>query len=112
MTWYTVQFVRSQYPGLQVSIVTDGTYSISVKGDLWLNSAPTYFMADGNMYIGGEHGNLTLLRSSTSSGYDRIGEWQTTDFFYSAGGSNITASIKTYPYELQHDFIIFSQVIM
>nr|XP_022321423.1 uncharacterized protein LOC111123413 [Crassostrea virginica] len=103
------QFVRSQYPGLQVSIVTDGTYSISVKGDLWLNSAPTYFMADGNMYIGGEHGNLTLLQSSTSSGYDRIGEWQTTDFFYSAGGSNVTASIKTYPYELQNDFIIFSQ---
>lgn len=104
-----VQLVRSQYPGLQVSITTDGTYSVKVNGRQWLSSAPTYFMADGAMFIGGKNGNLSLLQSSASSGYDRIGEWQTSDFFYSAGSSNITASIKTYPYELEDDFIMFSQ---
>eukprot|EP00105_Crassostrea_gigas_P014913 XP_011431749.1 PREDICTED: uncharacterized protein LOC105331316 [Crassostrea gigas] len=104
-----VQLVRSQYPGLQVSITTDGTYSVKVNGRQWLSSAPTYFMADGAMFIGGKNGNLSLLQSSASSGYDRIGEWQTFDFFYSAGSSNITASIKTYPYELEDDFIMFSQ---
>lgn len=106
----SVQLVRSQYPGFQVSITTDGTYSVKVNGRQWLSSAPTYFMADGAMFIGGKNGNLSLLQSTASSGYDRIGEWQTSDFFYSAGSSNITASIKTYPYELEDDFIMFSQV--
>uniref|UniRef100_K1PIP2 Uncharacterized protein n=1 Tax=Magallana gigas TaxID=29159 RepID=K1PIP2_MAGGI len=106
---FRMQLVRSQYPGLQVSITTDGTYSVKVNGRQWLSSAPTYFMADGAMFIGGKNGNLSLLQSSASSGYDRIGEWQTFDFFYSAGSSNITASIKTYPYELEDDFIMFSQ---
>ncbi|XP_062593083.1 uncharacterized protein LOC134254572 [Saccostrea cucullata] len=103
------QCVESQIPGLRISVVTDGTYSISVKDKIWLNSAPTYFMADGSMYMSGTNGNLSLLQSSARSGYDKIGEWQTTDFFYAAGSSNITASIKTYPYELENDFIIFSQ---
>jgi hypothetical protein len=88
-------------------VVTDGTYSIKVNDKIWLQSAPTYFMADGLMRI---NGNLSLIQSSGRSGYDKIGEWQTSDFFYTAGSSNITASIRTYPYEIDNDFIVFSQV--
>ncbi|XP_056009973.1 uncharacterized protein LOC125678812 [Ostrea edulis] len=99
-------FVVSQNRGLQLSVVTDGTYSIKVNNKVWLTSAPTYFMADGLMHI---NGNLSLKQSSATSGYDKIGEWQTTDFYYTVGSSNITASIKTYPFELENDFIVFSQ---
>lgn len=98
----------SQNRGLQLSVVTDGTYSIKVNNKVWLTSAPTYFMADGLMHI---NGNLSLKQSSATSGYDKIGEWQTTDFYYTVGSSNITASIKTYPFELENDFIVFSQVM-
>jgi hypothetical protein len=58
------------------------------------------------MYV---NGNLSLTQTSLTSGYDKRGEWQATTFHYTAGNSNITASIKTYPYD-SDEFIVFSQV--
>ncbi|KAH3797073.1 uncharacterized protein LOC127837128 [Dreissena polymorpha] len=92
-----------------INIVTDGTYSIKIKGNTWLSSAPTYFIANNKTYSAADK-TLKLTQASASSGSDQLGKWQSTEFAYVINDSNMTrfsAVIKTY-FDLP--VIIFSQV--
>ncbi|XP_064616666.1 uncharacterized protein LOC135480695 [Liolophura sinensis] len=81
--------------GFVISIVTDGTYSLQVNDKTWLPSGPSYFYADGTKYSSGD-GSLKLVQTSSSSGTDKLGQWQDTQFLYHAGENVVTASIRTY----------------
>ncbi|KAL4218854.1 hypothetical protein ACF0H5_021442 [Mactra antiquata] len=92
-----------------ISLSTDGTYNISVKGKQWLSSAPTYFNSDNKTFSAAD-GSLKLLESSASSGTDKIGDWQSQTYLYQTVDSlavKITANIKIYK---DLPIIIFQQI--
>uniref|UniRef100_A0A2C9LZI0 IgGFc-binding protein N-terminal domain-containing protein n=1 Tax=Biomphalaria glabrata TaxID=6526 RepID=A0A2C9LZI0_BIOGL len=78
-----------------VNVVTDGSYSITVNGNIWLTSGYTFFNNNGKKYSTADY-SLKLSRSWSTSGRDIIGEWQSTNFDYLAASLPVTTTIKTY----------------
>uniref|UniRef100_A0A2C9LY81 Uncharacterized protein n=1 Tax=Biomphalaria glabrata TaxID=6526 RepID=A0A2C9LY81_BIOGL len=93
--------------GLSVNIITNGSYSLSVNGVTWLTSGNTFFNNGGRQYSTADK-SLSLLNSTTTSGSDGVGQWQSTSFNYQAGSLPVTASIKTYNMP-DLPLVIFSQ---
>lgn len=77
-----------------------------MNGKTWLPSGPTYFYADGTKYSSAD-GSLKLAWHTGSTGVNKLGDWNSTDFVYYAGKNEITASIKTIA---NVDAYIFTQV--
>ncbi|XP_046561028.1 uncharacterized protein LOC124270049 [Haliotis rubra] len=78
-----------------ITVYTSGHYSISVGGNVWLNSAPTFFRANNKLYST-DDGSLKLLETTVTSGSDFIGKWQATNFLYQADTHRFLAGIYLY----------------
>ncbi|XP_046337463.2 uncharacterized protein LOC124119101 [Haliotis rufescens] len=74
---------------------SSGSFNVVVQGDVWLESGPYFFRADGDVYTFAD-GSLMLIKHSQSSGVDVIGQWEANSFLYQAGSSQVEASIVQY----------------
>ncbi|KAH9500569.1 hypothetical protein Btru_072292 [Bulinus truncatus] len=81
--------------GFTIGLSTDGTYYLSVNGNKWLTSGDTFFLSQGRKYSMSDN-SLTLVNTSSTSGTDKVGQWQNIQFFYYAGSQPVLATIKTY----------------
>ncbi|XP_067662761.1 uncharacterized protein [Haliotis asinina] len=79
----------------EINVNTNGSYSISVQGNVWLQSAPTFVRVNKQVFSTAE-GTLKLLETTATSGSDFIGKWQATNFLYQASTCRFLASIYLY----------------
>ncbi|XP_048245188.1 uncharacterized protein LOC124119100, partial [Haliotis rufescens] len=93
--FYCNSTVNTQGDSFTVTVITDGSLSISVQGNVWLKSAPTFVRANGQIYSTAD-GSLKLLQTTGTSGTDFIGKWQSTSFLYQADTCRFLASIYFY----------------
>ncbi|XP_064616875.1 uncharacterized protein LOC135480876 [Liolophura sinensis] len=93
-----------------IRVNTDGSYSIQLGNTTWLNSAPTFFNSDGEVFTRAD-GSLILINTMDVIGTDNLGKWKASNFHYVAGSTQIMAGIKQYtdPYR---PCVIFSQTYL
>ncbi|XP_070576650.1 uncharacterized protein [Ptychodera flava] len=85
--------------GLEVDLRTDGQYSIAINGEIWLNSAPTFFFVDGAKFS--SPGNLKLLNiSNVRQGADVLGAFEFWTLNWQAdaksGSKKIVTEVRAY----------------
>ncbi|XP_046561027.1 uncharacterized protein LOC124270048 [Haliotis rubra] len=78
-----------------INVNTNGSYSIAVQGNVWLQSAPTFVRVNKQVFSTAD-GSLKLLETTGTSGSDFIGKWQATNFLYQASTCRFLASIYVY----------------
>ncbi|XP_059175577.1 uncharacterized protein LOC131955455 [Physella acuta] len=100
-------FIAVTSQQLVIDVITNGTYRVRVNGVAWLTSGATFFNNDQKQFTNADN-SLKLMSTTATSGYDRLGLWQNTNFIYQAGTLSVTASIKIYTVP-DLPFIIFSQ---
>lgn len=95
----------------RVSLWTSGRYELLVNNKTWLKNSPnTFLKANGQTYSTTD-ASLYLNETTASSGYDRLGRWQSLTFNYAPIEDNTTrmqANLYTYD---DYDCVRFQQVI-
>jgi len=92
-----------------VHIESDGTYHVSVNKHQWLTSGSTFFRRDGSLYSTADGSLKQIGRPRAISGVDTLGEWNGHTWSYSAGGANVSVSVRVYD-AINGKLAIFTQV--
>ena len=91
---------------MAVVCTEDGRYTVTVGGEGWMKSGPTYFTANGKRYNNMD-GSLKLVKTMDIAGEDDVGPWKGVAFQYMAGSTSVVASIRGYTNVAA---IVFAQV--
>ena len=98
---------RRSDDGLVVKTAQDGSYKVSVDGDVWLHSGATTVQAGGRHHSS-KDGTLPMAgEPSGSEGSDLLGPWNMYSYSYLVTDSQVDMSVKTYT---QLSVAVFSQV--
>lgn len=101
-----IQVVISQKP-FSLKVDDNGRYSLYVNGNVWLESAPTFFRDRGKLFSTGD-GTLKLFYTGNEVGVDKLGNFTTKDYLYRAGSREFFVSIRQYD---DPNFLVFVQVL-
>ena len=96
--------------GLEVNVITNGSYQIIMSGKVWLNSGPVAVRNNGNWQSSEPELRTLVLRNTTwSNGEDTWGSFMNFEFWWSSpsGAFNFLTDINAY---LDLPVITFSQV--
>ncbi|XP_071096800.1 uncharacterized protein [Haliotis cracherodii] len=87
---------QAAFPAIQVVVASNGTYQLKVKGTVWLNSAPTFFVLNNQRY-GIDDGSL-VVESVTNISFtgDLLGPGVETRITFNANNVTIVASVLAY----------------
>ncbi|ESO98847.1 hypothetical protein LOTGIDRAFT_158797 [Lottia gigantea] len=100
----TLRFV-SQTP-LSITINKDGSYTVNVNGEPWLESSAIYFYAEGRRVSMGD-GSLKIASTFMDNGYDSVGQYGKTCWRFEIESKYIDTCFKQYMEPTP--FIIFEQ---
>nr|XP_022320745.1 uncharacterized protein LOC111122983 [Crassostrea virginica] len=88
-----------------ITTYDNGTYSLSINDNIWLESAPTFFRDSGKLYSA-KDGSLKLFYTGNEVGVDKLGNFTTKDYLYWAGSKEMFVSIRMYD---DPNFVVFIQ---
>ncbi|XP_048777200.2 uncharacterized protein LOC125681238 isoform X4 [Ostrea edulis] len=101
---FFIQVAISQKP-FSLKVDDNGRYSLYVNGNVWLDSAPTFFRDRGKLFSTGD-GTLKLFYTGNEVGVDKLGNFTTKDYLYRAGSREFFVSIRQYD---DPNFLVFVQ---
>lgn len=79
---------------LGVNVQSDGSYSVSVSGEQWLSSGPTYVVIGGTRYSSTD-GSLVLGAITKQDGHDpQLGPYRGTELEWRAGKTTMLTSMR------------------
>lgn len=94
----------------RVLLVTNGSYYLSIQNSTWLASSSGTFLRANNFRYSSVDKTLILNQTSSSSGNDTLGRYQTLKFHYSLyNDPSTTVDYIIYTYD-DYDMVRFSQV--
>ena len=89
---------------LSFSITPNGTYTVSVDGQVWFASQDTY-VTSGSEVHSLRAGTLILEKTTESSGRDGLGRFTETAMTLRAGTSHVQFAVKVYEDESTLEFV-------
>nr|XP_006815625.1 PREDICTED: uncharacterized protein LOC102804514 [Saccoglossus kowalevskii] len=96
--------------GLAVTVSPDGTYSISVNNETWLNSANTFFNINGKLFSSDDKTLLLVKISDPAPGADNLGNFMQQSIVWQAltksGQKSVVTGIRVYK---DISAVVFSQ---
>jgi len=94
---------------LNVHLESDGAYHITVNGQQWLTSGPTFFRLNGMSHSTADGSLKQIGEPRAIGGEDTLGQWKGQTLSFTAAEAKVSVSVRVYDTD-SDKLAIFTQV--